>query len=310
MSIAGLAVYRGRNGGQNRVHASRGKPPGSGPGTPSPTDGSLLASLHHNRVTAPGSTPSHWMILLHGIFGAGRNWNRVARDLVTALPEWGVIPVDLRAHGRSETGTPPHTLSACVDDLMGLISELGLPIEAVLGHSFGGKVALLLGDRPEAGIERVFVIDSTPDARPPSGSAWAMLKVLRDSPGPFAERSDGIAAVESHGYANPVARWMATNLVSDDDGALIWRLDPDVMEALLMDFFETDAWPVIEAAVGPEIHMVRASESSLLTPEAIERIESAGLIADRVWLHHVEGGHWLNADNPEALNRLLVDSLS
>ena len=249
------------------------------------------------------------MLLLHGIYGAGRNWNRVAKDFVTQCPEWGVIPVDLRGHGRSETGAPPHTLGACVDDLMGLINSIAHPVEAVLGHSFGGKVALMLGDRHASGIDTVFVIDSTPDARQPDGSAWAMLEVLRSEPGPFQERSEAIAAVEARGYANPVAQWMATNLVADDQGALVWRPDADVMEALLRDFFDTDAWPVLEAAVGPVIHMVRATESSLLTPEARERIEAAGLTADRVHLHDVEGGHWLNADNPEALERLLTTTL-
>ncbi len=249
------------------------------------------------------------MLLLHGIYGAGRNWNRVAKDFVTACPDWGVIPVDLRGHGRSETGDPPHTLAACVQDLMGLIASFDHPVEAVLGHSFGGKVALLLGDRPASGIDTVFVIDSTPDQREPDGSAWAMLEVLRGAPGPFGERSEAIVAVEARGYANPVAQWMATNLVANEAGELVWRPDAGVMEALLRDFFETDAWPVIEAAVGPEIHMVRATESSLLTPEAQERIEAAGLAGDRVHLHHVEGGHWLNADNPEAVERLLTGVL-
>ena len=181
------------------------------------------------------------MLLLHGIYGAGRNWNRVAKDLTIARPERGVIPVELRGHGRSPAGDPPHDLDACVDDLLELIEALPEPVDAVLGHSFGGKVALLLGDRPESGIGSVYVVDSTPDAREPSGSAWAMLRVLRGAPGPFADRDAGIAAVESFGYGNPVAQWMATNLKSDGSGGLDWRLDADQMEELLRSFFAAEA---------------------------------------------------------------------
>lgn len=269
-----------------------------------------MTTLHHHRVHAPGASPERWMFLLHGIYGAGRNWNRVARDVVAARPDWGVIPLDLRGHGRSEPGVPPHTLDACVDDLLRLRDALGHPVDAVLGHSFGGKVALLLGDRPEAGISSVVVIDSTPDARAPEGSAWGMLRVLRGAPGPFADREAGIAAVEGFGYDRPVAQWMGTNLEPAPGGnGLRWRLDAAQMEALLRAFFARDAWPVLEAAVGPEIHMVRATRSRILTPAAIERIEHAGAVTGRVRLHEIEGGHWLNADNPAAVTALVAEVL-
>ena len=249
------------------------------------------------------------MLLLHGIYGAGRNWNRVAKDLVDRRPDRGVIPVDLRGHGRSGAGTPPHDLDACVADLLELRATLDVRVDAILGHSFGGKVALLYGDRPEAGVDTVFVVDSTPDARPPGGSAWDMLGVLRRTPGPFADRAAGIEAVEAAGYDHAVAQWMSTNLVSDGSGGLVWRLDPDQMEALLRDFFARDAWPVLEAAAGPQIHLLRATESTLLTPEARDHAATLGTAGGRVHLHDVPGGHWLNADNPDAVVDLLAEYL-
>ena len=85
-----------------------------------------------------------------------------------------------------------------------------------------------------------------------------------------------------------------------------WR---DQMEALLRDFFRTDAWSAVEGAHGPEVHLIQATESSILTPEAVNRIETAGLTSGRVHLHRVRGGHWLNADNPDALVELLVEGL-
>lgn len=264
--------------------------------------------LHHDLLTAPGTDPDRWLFVASGIYGVGRNWNRVSRDLVRERPDWGVVSVDLRGHGSSPAMDPPHTLEACVADLAALAAALPRAPEGILGHSFGGKVALLYGDEPAHGIRTTWVVDSTPGTRVEGGSVWRMLDVLRDSPGPFAARSDGVEAVVAHGYSEPVARWMATNLVPGEDG-LVWRLDPDQMEALLEAFFTTDAWSAVEHPHGPDLHFVQATESRVLSPEAVARLEHAGLSTGRVHLHPVEGGHWLNGDNPEAVVRLLVERL-
>jgi pimeloyl-ACP methyl ester carboxylesterase len=269
--------------------------------------------LHHDLVTArpddtDSSGPDRWMILLHGIYGAGRNWRSLARRFVDARERWGATPVDLRGHGRSPALEPPHTVHACARDLADLVAKEALNARAVLGHSFGGKVALLYAQDPPVPLERVWVIDSTPDAREPGGSAWRMLQALRAAPGPFATREAAAASIEAGGFAPPVAQWMSTNVDAGSDGAYRWRLDLDVMEALLVDFFRTDAWSVVEAPpAGCAIHVVRASDSEVLDERACARIEAAAAATGRVHLHHVEGGHWLNADNPDALERLLVE---
>ncbi len=98
---------------------------------------------------------------------------------------------------------------------------------------------------------------------------------------------------------------MATNL-ERTDGEYRWALDFDVMRELLDDYFATDLWAVIEAPpAGLEIHVVRASRSSVLSDEAAARIEAAARRTGRVFAHRVEGGHWLNADNPDAVVSLL-----
>lgn len=266
--------------------------------------------LHYDRVTADETDPARWMLVLHGIYGAGRNWGSVARRFVRERPEWGAVPVDLRGHGQSPALEPPHTLDACAEDLNALVRAEGLEARAILGHSFGGKVALVYARSAPVPLERVWVIDSTPDARDPEGSAWTMLQVLKDHPGPFPSREAAAVAVERAGFAPPVAAWMSTNVDRGADEAYRWRLDADLMEALLVDFFATDAWDVVESPPeGCHIHMVKARESSVLDEDACQRVEAAGEATGRVHLHRVDGGHWLNADNPDALQALLLEHM-
>lgn len=245
------------------------------------------------------------MFVLHGIYGAGRNWASFAGNLATARPEWAVLLIDLRLHGRSRDFEPPHVLASCVHDLVVLAKELDVSPDAVLGHSFGGKVALMSAAalRPA----QVWVIDSTPSRRSPGGSAVRMLQILRRLPRDFASRSEGVAALENEGLATQVAHWMATNLELVG-GRFVWRFEPDDMESMLDDFFRRDLWDVVERPPdGTEIHMVRASESDVLLPHEFERVKNS--TSPSVHAHEIHGGHWLHQDNPEALLELLVDRL-
>ena len=268
-----------------------------------------MATLHHEFVEAPASTlgsgsRAKLLLVVHGIYGAGRNWGSAARRLVRARPDWRAVLVDLRSHGRSPR-VRPHTVEACAADLLELESRLGGPADAVLGHSFGGKVALLHARmRSERGtrairsdpatrvssaaatpalaapatpaLRQLWIVDSHPGAGAPSGGAWRMLGALRRHPGPFERRAEAVAAIQSEGFSLPMAQWMAINAVRTDDG-LEWRLDADEMEAYLRDYFRTDAWEVVERPpAGTRLQFVRALASSVVSDAAAERIRAAG----------------------------------
>ena len=265
-----------------------------------------MTHIHHETVVAPGAAPTMRLLVLHGIYGAGRNWGSVARRLVRARPEWSVVLVDLRSHGRSPR-LSPHTVEACARDLVRLEDDVGRRADAVLGHSFGGKVALVYARlRP---LRQLWVVDSSPGAGRAGGSAWRMLGVLRRHPGPFGSRAEAVAAVESEGFSTLVAKWMATNAVPTDNG-LEWRLDADEMEAYLRDYFRTDVWDVaLNPTAGTAVHFVRALGSRVLDEVAVALIREAASDDRHVCLHEVEGGHWVNTENPDALHELLVAGL-
>ncbi len=272
-----------------------------------------VSTLAHSTVVAEGAAPACWLYVLHGIFGAGRNWASVARRVVERRPEWGAVLVDLREHGRSRGFPPPHTIAAAAGDVAALVRSTRRPATAVLGHSFGGKVALALArdHALDSGLAQLWIVDSLPAPVPePQGDAWAMLQLLRRHPGPFADRADALAELEAEGVASGVAQWVSTNLEPGPDGTLEWRLDFDAMEALLRDFFAADLWSVVEQPPDDvRIRFVKASASRVLPPAMAERIRRIGQANGRVDLCTVAGGHWLNADNPQAMVDLLSGHL-
>jgi pimeloyl-ACP methyl ester carboxylesterase len=227
--------------------------------------------------------------------------------LTAARPDWGAALIDLREHGGSGGFEAPHTVRRAATDLE-TIRDFA-PARAVLGHSFGGKVALAYAEGAPAGLEQVWVVDSTPSAREPGGSAWAMLHSVTSAPDRFESRAAAIDALVERGVERPVAQWMATNLEARGD-VYEWRIDFDDMRALLDDFFELDAWRVIDAPpAGLSVHVVKATESSVLSDDDAERLDAARHAGRPVHLHTVRSGHWVNADNPDALVELLEEHL-
>ncbi len=264
------------------------------------------------RVAADTPGARH-LLLLHGMYGRGRNWRVVARMLVERRPDWSYWLADMRHHGDAPPRADAGSLDALAQDIESWAPSAGVMPDAVLGHSFGGKVALAYARRQASRPLQTWVIDSTPEDRPPSGSAWDMLGIVRALPQVFESRQEAIAGIEAGGFSTDVAQWMATNLTRETDG-FRWRLDFDVMEQLLHDFFRTPFWDVLDpGAAGHDIHVLKASRSRVISAEAVARLTTLAARSDashaRVHLHEREGGHWIHAESPATVAELLAEWL-
>ena len=203
-------------------------------------------------------------------------------------------------------GVPKDRAKARVDRL---VDETKFQAAAVLGHSFGGKVALTYALHHAEGLRQVWVADSTLSVREPEGSAWQIIEIVRSLPDHFESREQLADALVEHGYARPVGMWLAMNL-ERRDGALRWRVDWQGIEDLLRDYFRADLWSVIERPPHDvEVHVIKATDSNSIGEDEVRRIEAAERETGRVCLHPIESGHWMNTENPDAVLRLLASRL-
>jgi esterase len=258
-----------------------------------------LASTRIGATDAPET-----IVMLHGMYGWGRNWAAIAKGLVARRPEIGCVLLDLPYHGASGPTRHEASVIGLAADVADWCQAEGISPAAVLGHSFGGKVTLALTapwrDRPL----KVWSIDSTPSTRQPSGSAWELLQIIREVPADFAAREQFVAILSDRGWAPAISQWMATNLERRGD-RFAWRLDFDVMERLLRNFYDADLWPVVENPA-PEhtFHFIKATESSVMTDADVERARALGH-----YVHHLEGSHWIHAERPQDVVALLAENL-
>jgi esterase len=95
------------------------------------------------------------VIILHGLLGLSDNWVSLGRRLAA---DFDIIIPDIRNHGQS-----PHSTTfdypSLVDDLKELVRDLGLKRFSLIGHSLGGKIAMLYALQYPETLEKLVVVD-------------------------------------------------------------------------------------------------------------------------------------------------------
>ena len=197
--------------------------------------------------------------VLHGVLGSGSNWRGFGRRLARAHPDWRFVLVDLRHHGDSHGAPPPDTVAACAADLATLAAELGAP-ESILGHSFGGKVALAYARDHGAALRTVWSLDSPPGpSHEGAREVEEVIDAIRALEVPVSHRDEAVAHFTALGFSAALAGWMTTNLRRTEAG-FVWRFATGPIATLLDDYRRLDLWPfVLEAS--QEVRILRAGKS-------------------------------------------------
>jgi pimeloyl-ACP methyl ester carboxylesterase len=100
-----------------------------------------------------GSAPS--ILCIHGIASSRKAWARLAKEL---SDDHSIAAYDQAGHGDAAAVGGPMTLERCVDDACAVAQSCGSRTRTIIGHSWGGAVALLAALRLPS-VERVIAID-------------------------------------------------------------------------------------------------------------------------------------------------------
>jgi pimeloyl-ACP methyl ester carboxylesterase len=237
-----------------------------------------------------GEGPS--LAILHGLFGSGRNWAGIAQRLAA---HHRVIALDLRNHGASPWAETMD-YGEMAEDVRATLNALGHRRYALLGHSMGGKVAMMAALRDGNAVERLVVVDIAPVGYKPRHLAYVGAMRALDL-GAIKRRAEADARLAPAVGDAAERGFLLQNLIFDG-GTARWRINLPVIERSMSELVGFPTLPPAASYRGPAL-FVAGGRSDYLRPEhepEIRRLFPNARIA-RI----ADAGHWLHAEQPQAL---------
>lgn len=240
------------------------------------------------------------LVFCHGLFGQGRNWTAIAKQFTQTH---AVTLVDLPNHGQSPW-TDTVDLMADADHLAAQLGqELGGRPVTLVGHSMGGKVAMLTALRHPELVERLVVVDIAPVSYGHmdefTGYIDGMLGLDLDS---ISNRSEADAGLKEAVPSDFVRGFLLQNLKRTSDG---WRWQAN-LRGLRERLEGVGGWPAEwsehEPYEGPVL-WIAGDDSGYVKDEYAPAMEALFPRVRRVTIKG--GGHYVHSQQPDVFVEVL-----
>ncbi|KAJ6655796.1 hypothetical protein lerEdw1_004849 [Lerista edwardsae] len=266
-----------------------------------------------------GPSPQPPLVFLHGLFGSKSNFQSLAKKLVLKTQR-KVLIVDARNHGKSPH-SPLMTYEAMSADVQLLFQQLCLHRCVLIGHSMGGKTAMVFTlQRPDL-VERLVCVDISPrETTAVTGfqafiAAMSAVDIPQGVPRSTARRlaeEQLRSTIQDPG----IRHFLLKNLVNVED-QFVWRVN---LKAISQHLCELMGFPDFQASyTGPTLflgglkvclHQAMASagqsSSSMLFSSPCplpcssdDYPEIERLFPEAEIQYIASAGHWVHADQPE-----------
>jgi pimeloyl-ACP methyl ester carboxylesterase len=239
--------------------------------------------IHFLDWARAGSENKPPLILLHGIGRLARSFEPIAPHF---SDRYRVIAMDMRGHG--DSGWHPqaaYLVEDYVQDLEGLVEQLGLRDIVLWGNSTGGRVAqVFAGTHP--GLTKAVIVEDVGPERPKEISAGRSKRMAREQQG-WASLDELVAQLKQDYPRIPEStlRLIAThNSKPRADGRIVLKRDPDIEKG----FVPTEIWRFVRTIRAPIIYILGGASSIVPaeTQEVLRRVLPQVQIATMPGLGH------------------------
>lgn len=253
---------------------------------------------------SPGAGPP--LLFVHGLAGYGAYWRRLIRRLPHDRP---LLAPDLRGHGHSDKPASGYDLRSVSADLVALLDACAVDRAVLIGHSWGGKVALAAAALHPDRFAHVVAIDpASPAPHTTLSQARAgLIRYFDTLYGPHASFAEAVERVRTLVTSIPGRRWtpeseqnLRAALHQREDGRWVGATPPAVVRAVLASAEGEDAASLlghIRCPVTLAIIRERAGEFAGLRARLAPEVDLAVEVFDC--------SHWIPSDRPDQLAALL-----
>jgi pimeloyl-ACP methyl ester carboxylesterase len=238
------------------------------------------------------------LVILHGLLGTSDNWQTLGKRFAETHR---VHLIDQRNHGRSPHH-PVHSYEAMAEDVLHYLDERNIQRASIIGHSMGGKTALVFAHHYPDRVQKLVIADMAARAYAPHHGP--IFDALLSAPTDGAESR---SVIENHLMARlddvGVVAFLMKNLRREKSGGFTWRPNLAVLA------------PAIGAVVGqvplgmntlPTL-AIYGGKSNYVNADDLDQFQSACM---QFQSHEIkDAGHWLHASHPDEFFEEVEDFL-
>ena len=243
-------------------------------------------------------------VILHGLYGASDNWISIGRKLEDRFTVF--IP-DLRNHGHSPH-TTTHTYQDMVDDLRIFFIEHHIEKAIVLGHSMGGKVAMMFAAEYPELVKGLIVADIAPKSYNKIDTPYktvmehelilSLMEELNLVAVSSRKEIDTFLAEKLHNVT--LRQFLIKNIHRNKDDYFEWKINVPVLKHALVlittgvnSVWFDDRRPIL----GYRVTFIRGLKSDYISDNDLPAIKAIYPEAKIIGI--ADAGHWLHAEQPE-----------
>ena len=227
------------------------------------------------------------LIILHGLFGMGDNWQTHAKNYADLGFEVHVL--DQRNHGQTNH-SDDFSYQLMADDLLEYLEDNEIEKACIIGHSMGGKVAMLFAAHHSEKVEKLVVVDIAPKAYPLHHQQYfaAMHKLDFST---LKSRGEADAVLQKYIENVGVRQFLLKSLYWKEKGQLALRFNLEAIEANIDMVGE----PLFaEAEFAGETLFINGGLSGYIKEEDEELIHHHFPFAHIYTIQNA--GHWVHAE--------------
>jgi esterase len=251
------------------------------------------------------------LIILHGLYGSSDNWVTIAKRISS---NFTIYLPDMRNHGQS-----PQSDVQDYDSMSNDIFEFaGEHIDGkffLAGHSMGGKVAAMFALRWPELLDGLIIADISPFETKASNSAeynqhLTILKILEETD---ISKANSRAEIEKmfalRISSEKIRALILKNIQRNNDGFFSWKTNNDTLLNNIGKIMDSIVSPerVYEPVTGFPVIFLKGENSRYLPSDDIPKIIKLFPAAELMIIKNA--GHWLHADNPEAVSEAFLSLL-
>jgi esterase len=234
-----------------------------------------------NRVSTGSGADT--LLIAHGLFGSARNWGVLSKRLATNQQ---VVAVDMRNHG-SSPWVDTQTYTDMAADLAGEIQGTA----DVLGHSMGGKAAMILALTHPEKVARLIIADIAPFAY--SHTQMHLVKAMQAVDLTTVSSRKEVDAALADQVPEAAVRAFLLQSLDMKGAAPKWMLNLDVLASEMPKIL---GFPDIDGRFDGQVLFLRGGASDYVRPEHHARILE--LFPNTQFRQIPDAGHWLHAEKP------------